>query len=175
MSRADPPFREAFELSREAQQAGLVVTVLAPHRCHGGYEFQVGLYQPDGTLWAEGTHVSARTVREAIIAGWIRRRPVPDPGVGPPVLPGTPDGVQKLMRHVKECAELRVPAHEDWHTAVEDAVADLGDAIRAAQHRQPADALSLLYSLVSSLAGIWLDADSVDDVYLGSDSPGGVC
>lgn len=74
--RREPPFREAFELARDAQLAGLVVTMLAPHRCHSGYEFQVSLYQPDGQLWAEGTHESARTIREQHIAGWLRHREV---------------------------------------------------------------------------------------------------
>lgn len=72
-------FREAFTLSREAQDAGLVVTCMAPHRCaHSSgsddYEFQVGLYQPDGLLWAEGTHESAELIREQHIGGWRRYR-----------------------------------------------------------------------------------------------------
>lgn len=69
-------FRTAFELARDAQAAGLVVTCMAPHRhAHGpdgDVEFQVGLYQPDGKLWAEGANESAEQIREQI-EGWLRR------------------------------------------------------------------------------------------------------
>ncbi len=71
--------REAFELAREAQAAGLVVTMMAPHRCgHSSgsddAEFQVGLYGPDGMLWAEGTHESAELIREQHIGRWLRHQ-----------------------------------------------------------------------------------------------------
>lgn len=76
-------FREAFVLAREAQEAGLVVTCMVPHRCAhgpaGDVEFQVGLYLPDGERWAEGSHESAEQVREHL-GGWRRLRatmPVP--------------------------------------------------------------------------------------------------
>lgn len=71
--------REAFQLAREAQDAGLVVTMMAPHRCaHSSsgsddYEFQVGLYQPDGQVLASGTHESAELIREHI-GGWLHRQ-----------------------------------------------------------------------------------------------------
>jgi hypothetical protein len=80
--------REAFELAREAQAAGLVVTVLAPLR-HVVGEFQVGLYQPDGALWAEGSNESAELIREQHIGGWRRRMALPGP-----VLEPHPDGPQ---------------------------------------------------------------------------------
>lgn len=78
-------FQQAFELARDAQAAGLVVTCMAPLRCgHGGdaeVEFLVGLYQPDGTLWAEGSHESAEQIREQHIEGWRRQQSL-DQGIG---------------------------------------------------------------------------------------------
>jgi hypothetical protein len=57
----------AFKLSRRAVRAGLVVTQLAPQRCHGGYGcFTIQLWQSDGGLWAEGSHEAEEQVREHI-------------------------------------------------------------------------------------------------------------
>jgi hypothetical protein len=67
----------AFRLSRRAVRAGLVVTQLAPQRCHGGYGcFIIQLWAGDGTQWAEASHESEASVREhiALYEGRPRRR-----------------------------------------------------------------------------------------------------
>ncbi len=63
-------YGEAFYLAREAAAAGLVVTRIDPHRCGGDYEYSIALWQPDGALWAEGTHENADMVRDHI-TGYI--------------------------------------------------------------------------------------------------------
>lgn len=68
-------FAEAFELAREAQAAGLVVTLMSPQR--GGpagdpTEFVIALYQPDGKLWAEGSGETGDAVRDHI-TGYLDR------------------------------------------------------------------------------------------------------
>ena len=63
---------EAVALAREAASAGLIVTRLYPHQCGPDVEYSIALWQPNGELWAEGTHESARMIRDTHIAGWWR-------------------------------------------------------------------------------------------------------
>lgn len=68
-------FAAAFELAREAGAAGLVVTQMSPHRCGPDGdppEFLIALYQPNGSLWTEGSHETADAVRDHI-TGYIER------------------------------------------------------------------------------------------------------
>lgn len=63
----------AFELSRDAAAAGLVVTALSPHQCQGRYGCHfIQLWQPDGRLWAEASHETTDEVR-GHIAGYARQ------------------------------------------------------------------------------------------------------
>lgn len=66
----DEPSREAFNLSRDAHAAGLIVLVMAPHWCDhskdGGPEFQVFLCRPDGSVLVDARHQSAAMVRQHI-------------------------------------------------------------------------------------------------------------
>lgn len=58
-------------LSREAAEAGLVVTCLLPITCAhtGNQEYNIQIWQPDGGMWAEGTHETAEEIR-GHIASW---------------------------------------------------------------------------------------------------------
>ncbi|PZG16489.1 hypothetical protein C1I95_17610 [Micromonospora craterilacus] len=68
-STAPAPHHGHIDLAREATAAGLTVTELMPHRCHGGEtEYAVQLWAGDGTLWAEGRHEGAEEVRDHIAA-----------------------------------------------------------------------------------------------------------
>lgn len=67
------PTQAAFDLSRDAAAAGLVVTRLEPLACGVSHEslcFAITLWMADGRLWAEGTHESANTIRQQHIAGY---------------------------------------------------------------------------------------------------------
>ena len=92
-------FRQAFELAREAQSAGLVVMVLAP-MLHSPGEFQVRLCGPDGVLWAEGANEGAELIREQHIAGWLKRSPRPVPDLVPhEVGPQDRDEAVSMLAH----------------------------------------------------------------------------
>lgn len=57
---------EHVELARAAGDVGLVVTRLMPMGCGHGPCYAMQLWQPDGELWAEGTHESAESVQRHI-------------------------------------------------------------------------------------------------------------
>jgi hypothetical protein len=58
--------READALLAEAREAGLAVTMMLPYECHGSTCYTIGLWAPDGSLWAEGSHETAEDVRRHI-------------------------------------------------------------------------------------------------------------
>lgn len=83
LDELDAALRVAFELSRDAVAAGLVVTAMSPQQCHGRYGCHfIQLWQPNGVMWAEGSHETTASVREhiALHRGRVRADSAPVSG-----------------------------------------------------------------------------------------------
>lgn len=109
MTAVKEPFATAVALAREAQEAGLIVVQVAPLR-RPDYqqgrapEFAVSLYQPDGSLWAEGVGETAEQIRGQHIAGWVRRSPRPEPVLAPHEAgPQDRDEAVSMLAHYALC------------------------------------------------------------------------
>lgn len=61
---------EHVKLAQEAQAVGLIVTRLSPMDCGGNTEYLITFWQPNGDLWAEGSHETAEQIRALHIDGY---------------------------------------------------------------------------------------------------------